>query len=117
MTTVPFVDGLEDEVIIPMDNRDGKYPGIGLVNSSTASGTFTLQIYDSSGVRRRDVTRTVRGLSLDWFSLLADYPDLVGIDGQIRVRGPFLSGAAFTLQFAPNGAFTALPVVHTFGLP
>jgi hypothetical protein len=46
-----------------------------------------------------------------------EYPELAGIDGQIKVTGGFLASAAVTLQFAPNGAFTAIPVVHTYGIP
>jgi hypothetical protein len=48
-------------------------------------------------------------------TLLAENPELAGMAGQIKITGGLYRSALFTLQFAPTGAFTALPVVHTFG--
>jgi hypothetical protein len=60
LTSVPFVDGLEDEWIIPFDNRDGKYPGIGVVNTSNlGSTTFRFDAYDSAGNLRRTFIKTI----------------------------------------------------------
>ena len=101
-----------------MDNRDGKFPGIGLVNTDIDAATFTLRAYDTAGVLRKTVTRLVGARNLDWFSLLADYPDLAGFAGQLKIHGEgnYTSGA-FTLLFTPNGAFMALPVVHAYDVP
>jgi hypothetical protein len=49
-----------------------------------------------------------------WFSLLGEFPQLAGFEGQLKVYCEAFA-AAFSLQFTPNGAFTAVPVVHTFG--
>ena len=46
-----------------------------------------------------------------WFSLVADYPQTINRCGLLRVQPvEEYEGlpATFTLQFAPNGAFTAL---------
>jgi hypothetical protein len=117
MTSVPLVDGLEGNWIIPFDNTGGKYPGIGLVNTSKYSATsFTLGVYDLQGNLIKTITKSVKPLCLEWFSLLAENPDLAEIQGQIKVTGGLLNSAPFTLQFAPNGAYTAIPVVHSFGM-
>lgn len=117
MTSVPFFDALEDEAIIPFDNTGGKYPGIGLVNNgTTGSETYTLEVFDMSGTPRKTIRKTVAARNLHWFSLVAENPELAGIAGQIKVSGDFLRMSVFTLQFAPNGAFMALPLVHTFGM-
>jgi hypothetical protein len=116
MTTAPFVDDLERELVIPFDNTGGKYPGIGLVNAGTIRDTYVLDVYDLDGNRRKTIAKTVEPLSLQWFSLLGENPELANLAGQIKVSASRFRAAAFTLQFAPNGAFTALPVVHTFGM-
>ena len=117
MTSIPFVDGLEDEWIIPFDNEGNKYPGIGLVNSSSfQTTTFTLAVLDADGNPIKTITKSVGPRRLAWFSLVDENPDLALKRGQIKVSGGLFSSAVFTLQFAPNGAFTALPVVHTFGM-
>lgn len=117
MTSVPFVDGLEDEWIIPFDNDGWKYPGIALVNTG-ASGTITffLDVISVDGSRIKTLAKTVPPRNLHWFSLIGENPDLTGKRGQIKVSGGLFRSAVFTLQFAPNGAFTALPVVHTYGM-
>jgi hypothetical protein len=117
MTSVPFVDGLEDEWIIPFDNEGGKYPGIAVVNSNSASRTtFTFEVYDMDGSRLKTFTKTLAPRSLSWFSLVDENRDLAGKRGQIKVSGGFFSSAILTLQFAGNGAFTAIPTVHTYGM-
>jgi hypothetical protein len=117
MTSVPLVDGLEDEWVIPFDNTDGKYPGIALVNTSSSSTTtFSLKVYDPNGILIKTISKTVKPLCLEWFSLLAENPDLANKQGQIRVTGGLFSSATFSLQFASNGAFTAVPVVHSYGM-
>jgi hypothetical protein len=116
MTSVPFVDGLEDEWIIPFDNEDGKYPGIGLVNSGGTTTKFVLQALDADGNLLKQIERSVGPRCLDWFSLVGENTELALKRGQIRVTGGFFSSAAFTLQFTPNGAFTGLPIVHTYGI-
>lgn len=118
MTSVPFAESLEDEWVIPMDLADGKYPGIGIVNTSTfSSGTYTFEVYDLNGTRIKTFSKTVRARSLSWFSLVGEHPDLAGRQGQIKVSGgPVYSSAVFSLQFAGNGAFTAIPIVQTYGM-
>ncbi|MEI9813595.1 MAG: hypothetical protein WDO18_13535 [Acidobacteriota bacterium] len=115
---MPFINDDEEEFIIPFDNRDGKFPGIGLVNADAEGQLFTLRAYDLNGVLRKTVTRQVGARNLDWFSLIADYPDLAGFAGQLKIHaeGSYTTGA-FTLLFTPSGAFMALPVVHTYDVP
>ena len=115
MTSVPLVDALEDEWIVPFDNTGGKYPGIGLV-SSYSSTTFSLKVYDGNGNLIKTISKTIKPLYLEWFSLLAENPELAEKQGQLRVSGGLWNSAMFTLQFSPNGAFTALPVVSTYGM-
>jgi hypothetical protein len=117
MTSVPFVDDLEDEWIIPFDNTGGKYPGIAYVNTSTTRDTLTVDVYDKDGKLRKSFERTVPGRTLQWTSLLAEHPDLAGIAGQMILRADGFRAAVLALQFAPNGAFTAVLMVHTYGLP
>jgi hypothetical protein len=116
MTSVPFVDDLESDWIIPFDNTGGKYPGIALVNAGSRADTFTLEVYDTAGNLRKTFKKTVAAHNLHWFSLLTEHADLAGISGQIKMRVPGFRAAALSLQFAPNGAFTALPMVHTYGM-
>ena len=113
-----FVDGLEDNWILPFDNTQGKYPGIGIVNTNPfgAVERYTLRVYDLSGVLLKTITKTVPAMSLDWFSLLAENPDLAERRGQIKVTGGFADSAVFSLQFTLNAAFTDVPVISTFGL-
>ena len=117
MTSVPLVEGLEDEWIVPFDNSGGKYPDMAFVNTSTyATNSLVVQVFDLNGKNIKTFTKTVAPLILTWFSLISDYPDLASAQGQLRITGGFASSAVLTLQFASNGAFTALPVVHTFGM-
>jgi hypothetical protein len=118
MTTAGFVEGLQDEWILPFDNTGGKYPGIGVVNtgSLSQSETYTLRVYDLSDSLLKTIVKTVQPFSLTWFSLIDENPDLVERRGQIKVTGGFLDSAVFTLQFTPNGAFTNVPITSTFGL-
>jgi hypothetical protein len=116
MTSVPFVDDLEDEWIIPFDNTGAKYPGIGLLNAGSTEDSFMLEVYDTAGTLRKVIKKTVAPRNFHWFSLLAEHPDLTDLVGQIKVHGSGSRSAAFTLQFAPSGAFTALPIVHTYGM-
>ena len=116
MTSVPFVDGLEDEWIIPFDNTEGKFPGIAVVNAYSRTDTFTFDVYDTTDTRRTTFQKTIGPNNLLWFSLLAEHPELAGVAGQIKIHSQGLESAVFSLQFAGNGAFTALPMVHTFGM-
>jgi hypothetical protein len=57
--------------------------------------------------------RTQRNRTLWWFSLSAEYPQVAGILGSLEVKSgnpstEYLSAVGFSLQFAPNGAFTAI---------
>lgn len=115
MTSVPFFDDLEDVAIVPFDNTGGKYHGLGIVNSGTRSEDYRFEAYDVAGTLRKTFFRTVPARNLQWFSLSAEHPELAGIVGQIKISTGGFRVAAFTLQFAPNGAFTAIPPVHTYG--
>jgi hypothetical protein len=86
------------------------------VNAGSRPDTFTLDVYDATGTLRKTFKKTVAARNLHWFSLLAEHPDLAGISGQIRLHTPGFRAAALSLQFASHGAFTALPMVHTYGM-
>ena len=115
-TTAGFVVGLQDEWILPFDNTGAKYPGLGVVNTGSQSETYTLRVYNVSGSLLKTIVKTVQPLSLTWFSLIAENPDLIETKGQIKVTGGLFDSAVFALQFTPNGAFTNVPVTSTFGL-
>jgi hypothetical protein len=115
MTAVPFVDDIEDNLVIPFDTRDGKYPGVSLVNTWTRADTITVRAYDLSGAVRAEFSKTVAARGMVWFSLLGEFPQLAGFEGQLKVFSGTFS-AAFSLQFTPNGAFTAVPAVHTYAM-
>ena len=86
------------------------------MNSSTARTSFTFEVYDVNGNRLKTFAKTAAAKGLLWFSLVDENQDLAGKRGQIKISGGLFNSAAFTLQFAGNGAFTALPIVHTFGM-
>ncbi len=59
----------------------------------------------------RQDTKTYRQRTLNWFSLVADFPETIGRIGTLEVEPveEFSTRlAGFSLQFAPNGAFTAI---------
>jgi hypothetical protein len=117
MTSVAFVDGFEDEWIIPFDNLGAKYAGVGLVNTSADETiTLTLQVFNDIGGHVKTIKKDIEPLHLEWFSLTGENPELAEKRGQIKATGGIGQSAVFTLQFAPHGAFTGLPVVHTFGM-
>ncbi len=118
LTTSYFADGLEDEWVLPFDNTQGRYPGIGIVNTNPfgTSETYVLRVYDSGGALLKSITKSVNAMALNWFSLVAENPDLAGARGQIKITGGLFDSAVFSLQFTPNAAFTSMPVTSTFGL-
>jgi hypothetical protein len=72
-----------------------------------------LRFRDEQGNVFHEATRTQRNQTLHWFSLSADYPQVAGRLGSLEVTSAdgaseFLSAVGFSLQFAGNGAFTAV---------
>lgn len=115
MTSASLVDDLEDEWIIALDTTEGKYPGIALVNGDAAERAFRLEVFDAAGTLRKTIDRRVRPRGMAWFSLIGENHDLADISGQIKIATTGFRSGAFALQFTPNGAFTAIPIVHTYG--
>ena len=63
----------------------------------------------------KDVTETQANFSLKWFSLSADHPEVNGMVGTLEVTaadGDFARLQGFSLQFAPNGAFTVISTLE-----
>jgi len=118
LTTASFVDALEDNWVLPFDDTQGRFPGIGIVNTNSFGlvETYTLKVYDVSGPLIKTITKIVQPMALDWFALVSENPELAERRGQIKITGGFLDSAVFSLQFTPNGAFTNIPVTSTFGI-
>ena len=86
------------------------------MNSGRSATTITFDLYDIGGNRINSFTKRIEPMSLVWFSLVGEHPELANRRGQIKISGGLFSSAPFSLQFAGNGAFTALPIVHTYGM-
>ncbi|MEO5925612.1 MAG: hypothetical protein ABIR70_17450 [Bryobacteraceae bacterium] len=116
MTSMVLADRAFQELLIYFDNTGGNYTGLGILISEfcTFSSCQGDEPYD---VTIRDTTGTVisskriqqkRG-RLYWMNLGVDFPETNGKRGTFKVVSPnvnYLSG--FSLQFAGNGAFTAI---------
>jgi hypothetical protein len=99
------------------DNTGGKYTGMGILTSEVC--TFSCNNADSLRVTVQDLSGNVvsqktinqkKGV-LYWMNLGADFPETNGRIGTFVVEpvakySTTLTG--FSLQFAPNGAFTAI---------
>lgn len=118
MTSMPLDDDSFDKMHILFDNRDGKYAGVGILTTGTCFSfscetSMKLTFRDEQGSIFHEVTRTQRNQTLHWFSLSADYPQVIGRLGSLEVTSndperEFISAVGFSLQFAGNGAFTAV---------
>lgn len=105
------------------DSRDGKYAGVMVLFadyciagcSSSQPVAFRGRAYENSGKLLAERTYQLRLGALHWFCLECDIPEVVGKVGTFVVE-PISYGnntttpvlATFSLQFAPNGAFTAI---------
>jgi len=99
--------------VLYYDNTDGKFAGVALLNPLTDKHNFVdfkVKIYDETGELLRVDDRKLQKGELWWFSLIAEYPETVGKRGQIVVQGWEIQ--AFSLQFTPRGAFTAISTVE-----
>ena len=99
------------------DNTGGNYTGMGVLTSRLCS--FSGDVADSLRVSIRDLSGNVvsqktisqkKGV-LYWMNLGVDFPETNGMMGVFVVESvtqfsTYLTG--FSLQFAPNGAFTAI---------
>ncbi len=103
---------------IPFDNRDGKYAGVGVLvtescYSFSCESTLRWRFKDPMGNIFKEATTKQAHQTLHWFSLTADHPETAGRLGSIEVSSgdadsEYVELVAFSLQFAPNGAFTVI---------
>ena len=118
MTSLVIGEDSFRAVHLMFDNRGGKFAGVGILTtgscfSFSCETVMDLVFRDEQGNVILQDRRTQRNRTLWWFSLSAEYPQLVGMLGSLEVKSgdperEFLSGVGFSLQFAPNGAFTAV---------
>ena len=105
------------------DSRGGKYAGVMILFSdhcifgcdSLQPVTFRGRAYDAEGNLITERQFKLKMGELDWFCLECDMPEVIGKTGTFVVEpvefdsstgAPVL--CTFSLQFAPNGAFTAI---------
>ncbi len=118
MTSLPIDDASLRSVHIMFDNRGGKYAGVGILTtgpcySFSCETVMDLVFRDEMGNVLLQQQRTQRNGTLWWFSLSAEFPQVAGILGSLEVNSgdpdtEYVSAVGFSLQFAPNGAFTAV---------
>ncbi len=118
MTSLAIGEDAFRSIHLMFDNRGGKYAGVGILNTRTCYSfscetTFDLVFRDENGNVILKDSRTQRNGTLWWFSLSANYPQLAGRLGTLEVKSgdperEYISAVGFSLQFAPNGAFTAV---------
>ena len=119
MTSVPFAADM-DRSTVYFDNRGWKYAGVGIVNTSPRyawgpeTTPISVTIRDLKGNEILHATRDVPKMGFDWFSLVLDYPETIGRAGTIEFITPEYGLSSFSLQFAPNGAFTNVSPADTF---
>ena len=108
MTSVVLSDAGYDRASLYFDNTDWKYAGVGILNSELCA------YCDDKPEFRIRITETSRSFDygeLWWFSLVHDFPETIGKRGLIHAEPvERFSGqvSCFSLQFTPNGAFTAV---------
>ena len=118
MTSLAVEDDTLRSVHLMFDNRGGKFAGVGILNTATCFSFSCEQIYDivfrdeNGSVFHRE-SRTQRNETLWWFSLSAEFPQVARRLGTMEVKSgdpgsEFIRAVGFSLQFAPNGAFTAV---------
>jgi len=118
MTSLAIEEESLRAVRIPFDNRGGKFAGVGILNTEPCFSfqcemAMDLVFRDAQGNVILEDRKTLRNKTLWWFSLSSEYPEVVGMLGTLEVKSgdpesEFLNAVGFSLQFAPNGAFTAV---------
>ncbi len=118
MTSMILGDRAFDRMTVFFDNTNGNYTGMGILTSELCSSSFCSEgemlkvtIRDLSGVVISQKTITQKYGVLYWMNLGVDFPETNGRAGMFTVEpaepfGVYLTG--FSLQFAGNGAFTAV---------
>lgn len=107
---------------VPFDNRDGKFAGVGVLVteecfSFSCEADLQWQFKDEMGNVFKEITTKQAHQTLNWFDLSAEHPETVGRLGSIEItsagESEFVQLVGFSLQFAPNGAFTVItPYEH-----
>ena len=118
MTSLAIEDDTLTSVHLMFDNRGGKFAGVGILNTDTCFSFSCEQIFgivfrDENGNVFHRESRTQRNRTLWWFSLSAEFPQVAGRLGSMEGKSgdpesEFIGAVGFSLQFAPNGAFTAV---------
>lgn len=116
MTSTPFALYAYDRLHIFFDNLGSKYAGVGIVLVDTCQfgcqdETVKIRFRKLDGSVIAEKTKTYKEGTLNWFSLSAEFPEVIEQIGTMEVEpsAPFASRfAGFSLQFAPNGAFTSV---------
>ena len=118
MTSLAIEEDSSRDVHVLFDNRDGKFAGVGILTtgfcfSFSCETVMDLTFRDEFGNVIVQDRRTQRNGTLWWFSLSVEYPQVIGRLGSMEVKSgdperEFLSAVGVSLQFAPNGAFTAV---------
>jgi hypothetical protein len=101
------------------DNTDGRYTGMGILTSDVCEYSFckdklyplkvTITALDGTMISQRTIQQ--KDGTLYWMNLAQDFPEAAGKRGMFVVEvvntyETTISG--FSLQFASNGAFTAV---------
>jgi hypothetical protein len=116
MTSAVLSDSGYDRMSLYFDNTDWKYAGVAILNSDQCSyctdkPEFRIQVKNFDGSIVVERTRAFDYGELWWISLIHEFPETIDKRG-ILVVEPVerfdgeVSG--FSLQFTPNGAFTAI---------
>lgn len=114
ITSFPLGEGTlrVGKLRIPFDNRDGKYAGVGLFHLGLVDRRLRIRLRDAEGLVFHEEVVAQAFRTLWWFSLSAQYPQSNGRIGTLEVTDAdgldFLFISGFSLQFTPNGAFTAV---------
>jgi len=108
-------DGFE-RMAVYFDNTEGKYTGMGILTSDVCAFSCTadllrVTVRDLAGNTITQKTISQKPGILYWMNLGVDFPETVGRTGTFAVESvqAFSTNlTGFSLQFAPNGAFTAI---------
>jgi hypothetical protein len=117
MTAAPMSDIFTDDSVMYFDNTEGKSTGLAVLNSrigSTSSLNFTMTFYGEDGQPFHRVTRQFRSGEMWWIDMANQFPATANRKGQVVIQGGFGDSQAFSLQFTPNGAFTAISTTADF---
>lgn len=105
-----------ERMTVYFDNTEGKYTGMGVLTSDVCTFSCTadalrVTVRDLAGNTISQKTLTQKPGVLYWMNLGVDFPETVGRVGTFVVESlqSFSTNlTGFSLQFAPNGAFTAI---------